>query len=178
LAISKSHQTPVSNHFPIGLFTVSCQPIFPRGAKTELRDEQGKLLYNMKTKSKTNLSRVFSKDEIDNVVELLKERGFKRVKKKELTIDLPRICPRCNNRGSPKIVKMKKRYTPKHDKLSDEEKSKLFYTKLHYGHSTTKPETCLIGDILVSTKGIEIHLMKKLPIDSLGYRRRIGTYSL
>lgn len=178
LAKSKSHQTPVSNHFPIGLFTISHQPIFPRGAKTEIRDNKGKLLYNMKTMSSITHGKIFSKDEIDIVVESLKKQGYKRVKKNELTIDLPRRCPRCNFNGSPKIVKTRKRYTPKHDTLSDEEKSNLFYIKLHYGHSTTKPETCIIGDIVVSPKNIQIKLMDKLPIDALGYARRVGEYPL
>lgn len=178
LAKSKSHQTPISNHFPIGLYLVSYQPIFPRGAKTEIRDENGKLVYNMKTMSSITPGKIFSKDEIDNVVKSLTEQGYKRVKKKEMTIDLPRACPRCHNIGSPKIAKMKKRYTPRHDKLSDEEKSKLYYTKLHYGHSTTKPETCLIGDILASSKGIEIKLMNKLEVGCLGYRNRVGEYPM
>lgn len=176
MAKSKSKQTPVSNHFPIGLFTVSYQPFFPRGAKRKLRDENGKLLYNLEN-SRIKTGRTFSEDEIDDVIKLLKEQGFKKIKKEELTIDLPRICPLCHRPGSPSKRK-DIRFRLKDKTLDDiEKKKKNQKFVLKYTHSKS-PETCHIAYIDLSKKGTPITLNKKLPINALFYSARVGTYPL
>jgi hypothetical protein len=168
LAKSKSIQNPASNYMPIGLFTVSYRMEFVKGSKKEIRDEQGKLLVSMK-KFRTTPSLIISKDEIEFFVKELENNGLKDVKSKELRINLPRICPRCNRKGSPRIAKWKSPYSPN--------KATIFSTQLVYGHST-KPETCNIGKISVKPNEIKITLVKTLEIDSLGYNRRIGVYPL
>jgi hypothetical protein len=179
LAKSKSIQNPASNYMPIGLFTVSYRMEFvsdkelkKRGqpkAKKEIRDDKGKLLVSMK-KLRTSPSWIISKDEIESIVKHLEDNGLKDVKSKELRINLPRKCPRCNHKGSPRIAKWKSPYSPTTPTTHS--------TQLVYGHSTTKPETCNIGKISVKPNEIKITLVDKLEINSLGYHRRIGVYPL
>lgn len=154
---------------PIELFTVSYRMEFVKGSKKEIRDDKGKLLVNMK-KFRTQPSWIIPKDEIESVVKHLEDNGLKDVKSKELRINLPRICPRCNHKGSPRIAKWKSPYSPN--------KPPTFSTQLVFGHSTTKPETCNIGKISVKPNEIKITLVDKLEIDSLGHNRRIGVYPL
>lgn len=176
MAKSKSKQTPISNHFPIGLFTISYQPFFPRGAKRKLRDENGKLIYNLEN-SRIKTGHIFSEDEIDNVVKSLKEQGYKKIKKEELTINLPRICPVCHRLGSPSKRK-DTRFKLKDKILDDIEKKKQNQKYvLKYTHSES-PETCHIGYIDFSKKDVQIKLNKKLPIHALTYSARIGIYPL
>ncbi|MBI4131022.1 MAG: hypothetical protein HY476_00845 [Nitrosarchaeum sp.] len=175
MAKSKSKQTPVSNHLPIGLFTISYQPFFPRGSKRKIRDENGKLIHNLENSTITT-NHIYTKDELDNVIQTAKEKGYKKVRKNELTIDLPRLCPICHRLGSPS--KSRPRFRIKDKMLDDIEKNKLSQKYLlKYSHSTS-PEKCHIGFIDISKQDIKITLNKKLPINALTYSARIGTYPL
>ena len=175
LAKSKSKQTPISNHFPIGLFTISYQPFFPRGSERKIRDENGKLIYNLENSTITQ-NYIYTKDEINNVIQTAIEKGYKKVRKNELTIDLPRLCPICHRLGSPS--KSRPRFRIKDKMLDDIEKKKLSQKYLlKYSHSTS-PEKCHVGFIDISKQGIQITLNKKLPLNALLYSGRIGTYSI
>lgn len=176
MAKSKSKQTPVSNHFPIGLFTISYQPFFERGAKRKIRDENGKLIYNAEN-SRITKNYIYTKDEIENVMQTAKEKGYKKVRKNELTIDLPRMCPVCHRLGSPSKRK-DIRFKLKDRLLDDIEKNKQNQNYvLKYTHSES-PETCHAGYLAISKHGIQITLNKKLPYNALAYSARVGTYPL
>lgn len=162
MAESKSKQTPISNHFPTGFYTISYEAFTVRGFKN---------LKGMTPRITPN--KIFTKNEIDESIQQLKKQGYKKVRKRELTNDLPRKCPRCHRNGSPSIGIGKKTYTLKENRMSDEEKTKLVINKLKYTH-TTSPTTCHIGYV----NGNQITLNMKLPIDALGYHRRIGVYPL
>lgn len=172
---SESKQTPISNHFHIGLFTISYQPFFPRGSKRKLRDENGKLIYNLEN-SRITKNYIYTKDEIENVMQTAKEKGYKKVRKNELTIDLPRLCPTCHRLGSPS--KYRPRFRVKDNMLDDIEKNKLSQKYLlKYSHSTS-PVTCHVGFIDISKQGILITLSTKILKNTLPYSGRIGTYPL
>ena len=176
MAKSKSKQTPISNHFPIGFFTISYQPFFPRGAKRKLRDENGKLIYNLEN-SRITTGHIFSEYDVDNAIKYLNEQGYKKIKKNELTIDLPRKCPVCGELGSPSKRK-DTRFKLKDQLLDDIEKNKQNQNYiLKYTHSKS-PETCHVGYIDFSKNGIQIKLNKKILKNTLPYSGRIGTYPL
>ena len=160
---------------PIGLYQVSYQPFFERGAKRKIRDENGKLIYNAEN---TRITRqyVYTKDEIENVMQTANEKGYKKARKEELTIPLPRECPLCHRLGSP--AKYKTRFRVKDKMLDDIEKNKLSQKYLlKYSHSTS-PEKCHIGFIEISKQGIKITLNKKLPINALSFSGRFRTNPL
>ena len=182
-AKTKSLQTQISNHLPIPYFTVNYRPFWVRGAKHLIqRDENGKITFNSK---KTRISqgtispgklldKINEKKFLDEAKQQREKLGYKDVKFKKQSIDLPRKCPSCNHLGSPSLVKWKEQYRSNRNKNYQEPITNET-TRLIYNHSKTKPKTCLIGKVTLSNP-ITIHLKKGLPVGILGYSSRIGTF--
>lgn len=150
-------------HLPIELYTVSYSPQFPRGAKREIRDDDGKLLFSAR-QMRIRDSRVFTKDQIENVIKALVTVGYQNVEAVQQKIDLPSKCPACKREGTPAITI---------DKRQDLKEKK---NRLNYNH-TSSPKTCYVGT--VNFEGMtQIKLKQGLPINSLGYANRVGEYPL
>lgn len=138
-------------------------PFFPRGSKKEIRDDKGNLLFNARN-SRIVVGGNYTKEQAENIVNQLIESGYKKVQKNKLSIDLPSKCPSCKRQGNPGIV------------ADGRFELKLKQFRLHYNHSSS-PKTCHVGTVDFKN-GMMIKLKKGLPIDSLGYMRRVGEYPL
>jgi len=150
-----------SAYLPISIYKLTSALQFTRGAKREIRDDNGKLFFSERQMS-ISIPGEYTKEELGTVIEQLEKQGHKRIKAKELSIDVPSKCPSCKKNGTPSIQPWQPTW------------KKPPIKKLVYGHSS-KPKTCLIGQVEF-VGGMRIKLKKGLPRDSLGFRRRAGTY--
>ena len=161
-------------YLPAELYTISYSTEFVRGAKTEIRDDDGKLLYNAKTSMRTHIAGTYTKEQAESFKSFLQEQGIKNIKLHKPKWDFPRECPSCKHNGQPNIYKQKGTY-----RINDTEKGiKRDSLKLFYNHSKTKPKTCLIGTVDLDSTIPQIKLKPGLAIDSLLHRRRVGVYPL
>jgi len=158
---------------PIEVYTISHSPEFVRGAKREIRDGNGKLLYSAR-QMRMHIGGTYIKEQAEKIKSFIQEQGLKNVKMEKTNLDLPSECPSCHHQGSPSIYKGKGtlRITDEYNQINRDE------LRLIYSHSKTKPKTCLIGTVVLDSPIIQIKLKKGLPIDCLGYSRRVGVYPL
>ena len=161
-------------YLPAELYTISYSTEFVRGAKTEIRDDDGKLLYNAKTSMRTHPMETYTKEQAESFKSFLHEQGIKNIKLHKPKWDFPSKCPSCHNYGTPNI------YNWKGTLRSGEgyKEIKRDSLKLIYNHSKTKPKTCLVGTVDLDSTIPQIKLKPGLPIDSLLHRRRVGVYPL
>jgi hypothetical protein len=174
LAKSKSHQTPISNQFPLGLYHITVQ-LGSQDSKIKSQEQHDSVFGSLET-TRMNVPGVYTESQTKEIIKKLKRKGYKKIKKEEVTHEFNRMCPSCHRNGSPGIVKWMKRYTIKENTMSDQEKTHLITTRLVYHHSKS-PETCLVGNIEISKKRIEIKLKKGLSADALSLRSRIRDYN-
>jgi len=160
---SKAQIIQPSAHLPIDLFTISHSPQFARGAKREMRDENGKLMFNARN-TRMVIGGSYQKSEAQAITNSLTDQGFKNVKMKPTSLNLPSKCQSCKREGTPAITV---------DRRKDLLEPKL---RLNYNHDSY-PKTCYIGTVSLSPFP-KITLKASLPIDSLGFRNRVGTYPL
>jgi len=93
-----------SAYMPIEAYTISHSPIFVRGSKREIRDKDGKLLYNAERRIRIR-SGTFTKEQAERIKFFLEEQGVKNVKMEKTKLNLPSECPSCHHQGSPTIFK-------------------------------------------------------------------------
>lgn len=148
---------------PVDFYTISYMPFFPRGAKKEIRDKYGKLLFNARN-TRITVGGNYNKEQATKIVTQLKKQGYKKVTMNQLSVDLLSKCPSCERYGNPEI----------RPDTRFEIKSPSY--RLRYNHST-KPKTCYVGTVSFSS-GLQIKLKRGLEIDSLGHARREGVYPL
>ncbi len=162
-----------SAYLPVELYTISHSPQFTRGAKKEIRDDDGKLLCSSR-QMRMYIGGTYTKEQADVIVDTMKEDGIKNIKLTKTNLNLPHKCPSCKNNGSPSIYKGRgiMRVSDKHNEIKRDE------LRLIYSHSITKPKTCFVGTVLLDSPVVQIKLKSGLPIDSLGYRKRVGIYPL
>lgn len=158
---------------PVELYTISHSPQFTRGAKREIRDNYGNLLYSSR-QMRMHVGGTFTKDQAKIIISEMKSDGIKNIKLTKTNLNLPNKCPSCKNNGSPSIYKGKGtlRVGDKHNEKNRDE------LRLIYSHSVTKPKTCFVGTVLLDSPVVQIKLKTGLPIDSLGFKNRVGTYPL
>jgi len=158
---------------PIELYTISYRTEFVRGAKREIRDDNGKLLYSSR-QMRTVIGGTYTKEQAETIISTMKEQGIKNTKMNKLKFNLTSECPSCHNPGSPSTYHGKGtlRTTDEHNQINRDE------LRLQYNHSKTKPKTCFIGTVILDSPIPQIKLKQGLPIDSFGHRRRIGVYPL
>jgi len=160
-------------YLPVKLYTISYSTEFVRGAKREIRDDYGNLLYSSR-QMRTHIGGTYTKEQSEAIIYDMNKQGIKNAKMKETKLNLPSKCPRCKQQGSPSIYKGKGTYRL-HDKEKQINRDEL---RLQYNHSKTKPKTCYIGIVVLDSPITQIKLQSKLKIDSLGFHRRVGTYPL
>jgi len=168
---SKADIKEPNAYLPIEIYTISTALIFKRGAKREYI-ENGKPLYDS-TQMRMHFGGQYIREELNDVIDYLEKLGYKKIKAHKKSINLPSKCPSCERKGTPTIQTWIPTMKVK-SKFDTEQKPPT--KKLVYGHSS-KPKTCLIGTLELD-RNISIKLKKGLPIDSLGFRRRTGTYPL
>ena len=149
-------------------------PIFARGAKREIRDDDGKLLYNAERQSSFTIIRTFTKEQAERKKSILDEQGVKNVKINKTKLNLSTECPRCLHQGTPTIFETTGTVRA-HDRQNGINRDEL---RLEYSHTKTKPKTCFIGYVNLETPIPEIKLNSKLLTNDLGHRRRVGIYPL
>lgn len=162
-----------SAYLPVDLYTISHAPQFARGAKREIRDDDGQLLYSSR-QMRMHVGGTFTKQQAELVKHEMQEAGIKNIKLHKTKLNLPSKCPSCKNNGSPSIYKGKGtlRKDDTHNEIKRDE------LRLIYSHSNTKPKTCFVGTVLLDSPIVQIKLKSGLALDSLGFRNRIGTYPL
>ena len=162
---SKADIKEPNAYLPIEIYTISTALIFKRGAKRKSIYSSGQM--------RMHFGGQYIREELNDVIDYLEKLGYKKIKAHKKSINLPSKCPSCERKGTPTI----QTWIPTmkvESKFDTEQKPPM--KKLVYGHSS-KPKTCLIGTIKLD-RNISIKLKKGLPIDSLGFRRRVGTYPL
>jgi len=162
---SKADIKEPNAYLPIEIYTISTEPIFKRGAKRKSIYSSGQM--------RMHFGGQYTREELNDVIDHLEKLGYKKIKAHKKSINLPSKCPNCKRKGTPTIQTWIPTMKVK-SKFDTEQKPPT--KKLVYGHSS-KPKTCLIGTIELD-RNISIKLKKGLPIDSLGFRRRVGTYPL
>ena len=162
-----------SAFLPIEIDTISHSPEFVRGAKKEIRDDNGKLLYSAR-QMRMHIGGTFTKEQAETIASAMKEQGIKNIKFEKTKLNLPSECPSCHHQGSPSI------YKGKGTLRIDDERNQINRDefRLIWSHTKTKPKTCFVGNVNLDTPITQIKLKKGLPIDALGHRRRVGIYPL
>jgi len=159
-------------YLPIERYTISHSMEWVRGAKREIRDEDGKLL-NSERSFRTHIAGTYTKKEAEEFKSYMHEHGVKNIKLHKLDLDLASECPKCENAGTPSIYHGKPTFRV-YDKHNKNNKDEL---RLIYSHSKTKPN-CFIGTVDLDSQITQIKLNSKLKIDSLSHSRRVGVYPL
>jgi len=132
-----------------------------RGQKSKIRE----LDANPKNFTINN-GNLYTKEETEEMVRSLIQLGYEDVKTNQMKLDLPSQCPSCERKGTPSITL--------------DRRAELIVNKhrLNYNHSSGEPKTCYVGTVKLDKGSIVIALKNGLPINSLGYSNRVGTYSL
>ena len=146
-----------SAYLPVELYTISHSPEFVRGAKREIRDKDGKLLYSARA-MRMHIGGTYTKEQAEAITSAMKEQGIKNIKMEKIRLNLPSECPSCHHQGSPSIYKGKGtlRITDEYNQINRDE------LRLIYSHSKTKPKTCLIGTVVLDSPIIQIKLKKRI----------------
>jgi len=146
---------------------ITYQPFFPKGAKREIRDKDGKLLYHARQMRMSTSHFYYSyegkpqkiplfvqKKDLEITLKNLIKNGCKKPKAEPMTQWLPRTCPSCDNEGSIVWNEDKRDYKKDSPKI-----------RFWFNHSKTKPKRCFLGtwDYAVNQirlkKGIDIRKM-------------------
>jgi len=156
---------------PIELYTISYSTEFVRGAKREIRDDNGKLLFSSR-QMRTHIGGTYSKEQAETITSAMNEQGIKNIKTEKTNWNLPSECPNCQHQGTPSIYKGKGtlRITDEHNQINRDE------LRLIWSHTKTKPKTCFVGTVVLDSPIPQIKLKKGLPIDALFFSRRVGVY--
>jgi len=140
----------------IPFYQISCTPFFVRGAKREIRDKNGKLIFHarnssiirgsffyiFKGKRKRIPLRVLEKD-LSITKQNLKNQGCKNVKESPASLQLPELCPSCDNIGTATCY-------------LDERVQKNTKIRITYNHNKTKPKRCFIGTYDIDNLALKV----------------------
>jgi len=160
-------------YLPVELYRISHSMEWVRGAKREIRDDDGKLL-NSERDFRTGIGGTYTKEEAESIRSDMQKQGIKNIKLHKLNLDLPSKCPKCGNAGTPTIYHGTGTVRA-NDELNQINRDEL---RLTYNHTKTKPKTCFIGTVNLNSSITQIKLNSKLKIDSLSHSRRVGVYPL
>lgn len=158
-------------YLPSGLYTISHSMEWVRGAKREIRDDDGKLL-NSERDFRTHIGGTYTKEQAESIRTDMQKQGIKNIKLHELDWNFSSKCPKCGNAGNPTIyhgTQTIRRNDTQNKNLVDE-------LRLTYNHSKTKPKTCFIGTVDLDLPIPQINLSSKLKLNCLSYARRVGDY--
>lgn len=151
-----AHEAPFRYYLPTPYYTFSHQPFFEKGAKTKITDENGKVVFDAKTQSSIHKPYLIHEDDLEKVKQDLENKGYKRIKFRNRSVDLPPLCPSCERIGSPTYSK-ENRFEMKRKPV-----------RIIYNHSQKEPpKTCLYAEI--DFKNRKIKLKKELPIQKAGW---------
>ena len=173
MAGRKSNATIIgpNAYLPIERFTISHSMEWVRGAKREIRDDDGKLL-NSERDFRTGIGGTYTKEQAESIRSDMEKQGIKNIKLRKLNWDLPSKCPRCKNNGNPNIYLHKEPYSQKHVSQGINKD----FLRLVYNHSHTNPKMCVVGTVILDSPIPRIELSSKLQINSLSHARRVGVY--
>jgi len=132
---------------------ISYQAYFPKGAKREIRDESGKLLFNGRNtrfhtpyfyypvgeKPNQKINRIFlfcQKKDVEITLKNLTNNGCKNPKAEPMVQRLPRICPSCENEGTIVWDEDYRDYKKENPKI-----------RFWFNHSKTKPKRCFFWNM-------------------------------
>jgi len=157
-------------YLPIERYKITHSMEWVRGAKREIRDDDGKLL-NSEKDFRTGVPGTYTKKQAESIKSYMQGQGIKNIKLRKLDLDLASKCPKCGNAGTPSIY-----HGTQTVRVNDiQNKNLVDELRLTYNHSKTKPKTCFIGTVDLDS---QIKLNSKLKIDSLSHSKRVGVYPL
>ena len=129
----KSKKLGLRQVLKLPVYQITAQPEFVRGAKREIRDNDGKLLFHARRISVT-VGFVFEKY-LELVLTNLKNAGHKNLKSKQMVTDVPAICPSCNHEGNAVWNYQERGYSTELNPP----------IRIWYNHTKTKPKRCYFG---------------------------------
>jgi len=160
-------------YLPIERYKITHSMEWVRGAKREIRDDDGKLL-NSERDFRTGVPGTYTKEQAESIKSYMQGQGIKNIKLHKLGLDLASKCPKCGNAGTPTIY-----HGTQTVRVNDiQNKNIVDEHRLTYNHSKTKPKTCFIGTVDLDSQITQIKLNSKLKIDSLSHSKRVGVYPL
>ncbi len=158
-------------YLPVERYTISHSMEWVRGAKREIRDDDGKLL-NSERDFRTGIGGTYTKEQAETLKSYMQEQGIKNIKLHKLDLNFSTKCPKCEHDGTPTIYHGTGtvRVNDRHNQVNRDE------LRLTYNHTKTKPKTCFIGTVDLDSPIPQINLSSKLKFDCLSYARRVGDY--
>jgi len=158
-------------YLPVELYTISHSMEWVRGAKREIRDDDGKLL-NSEQDFRTHIGGTYTKEQAESLKSYMQEQGIKNIKLHKLDWNFASKCPRCGNAGNPSMYHGTGtvRANDRQNQINRDE------LRLTYNHTKTKPKTCFIGTVDLDLPIPQIKLSSKLKFNCLSYARRVGDY--
>jgi len=160
-------------YLPVELYTISHNMEWVRGAKREIRDDDGKLL-NSERDFRTHIGGTYTKEQAESIRTDMQKQGIKNIKLHKLNWNFSSKCPKCGHVGNPTTYHGTGTVRV-NDRLNQINRDEL---RLTYNHTKTKPKTCFIGTVDLNPSIPQIKLNSKLKNDSLSYSRRAGVYPL
>ena len=138
------------------IYHISYQPFFPRGSKKEIRDKNGKLVFNGRS-SRIHRNTFYYQgenginfiplsvleDDVDKTVKNLHNNGVKATTTTQHSTLLPTICPGCDHTGSATAT-LDKRYETENR-----------FIRFWYNHSITEPKRCFVATMDAKNGGIK-----------------------
>jgi len=128
------------------IYHITHQPFFPHGAKREMRDNNGKLLYsarNIQIREPffhyENNGKIITiplfvlENNVLLTIKNLKNNGGKNLKIQQVTTELPKFCPSCDHEGTA-TCKLDTRY-----------ETQPRFVRIHYNHNKPKKDRCYVG---------------------------------
>ena len=158
---SKSIISGGSAYYPIDLYTISYSIPLPRGQKTRIRELDANPK-NIKQSDGT----LYTKEQSEEIIRTLIQTEYENVQANQMTVSLPSQCPSCERKGTPSITL---------DRRAELHESKH---RFNYNHSSGAPKTCYCGTVKFDNGELVFKLKDGLPLNSLGYFKRVGTYPL
>jgi len=144
---SKSKNLGLMQNVELPFCHISYQAIFARGAKREIRDNDGKMLFNGRnTRMQTPyfcymfegkpmpIPLFCQKKDVEITLKNLIQKGCKKPKAEPMVQWLPRKCPSCDNEGTIVWGDDYRDYKKEQPKI-----------RFWYNHSKTKPKRCFLG---------------------------------
>lgn len=138
------------------IYHITHQPFFSRGAKREIRDENGKLLFSARNSQISKVSYhyesngkiitiplfVLEKD-VPVTIKNLENNGCKNLQITQMSTSLPKYCPSCEHEGTA-TCQLDTRY-----------ETQPRFVRIWYNHTNTKPKRCFVGTYDAWTGGIK-----------------------
>jgi len=152
-------------YLPVEHYTISHSMEWVRGAKREIRDNDGKLLISERD-FRQGVPGTYTKEQAESIKSYMQKQGIKNIKLNKLDLDLKSKCPKCGNLGTPNFyhgTQTVRVNDPQNKNYEDE-------LRLTYNHSKTKPKTCFIATVDLNPSMTQIKLNSKLKIDSLTHK--------